>query len=496
MIVTLAIAMVVSFVAPIIAVMVPLISGIASGGLFHFGQARSAQAWHGAIYYVTFGTGRVQPVWRSDGAGDSTRVTSTEARFPWLVATDADLWFFGDGRVERFDGTRVDSTLVPTGYFAHRPFVFRGRPAILDKQPARLVLSTWDGRGFVEAAELSCDCSGVSEHALSAVANGETIDLFLLWGTDVRYRRASPGADVGDPTAWTRVAADVARLEVAPLRDGGSALGLGRLASRRSTEVELLRGDGTGFKPLAKRTLATPMSLWGLTSDPALDRAYLVSSGDVSGDLVIQEISPSGAVVERRPSSGSGLLGLMIWPNLVSLLCGLLVSFVAAGLLSGWMRAFRGDTLEVAGRSVELGSILRRGLGQLTDTVIRSVPFIVVVGLLVSGRLDWHVIFMPPKSLLYIFGFVVVSFAWTLIDVTMMSLLEWKTGKTPGKWLFGLRVISADDEPIGFGRALARNLLEWGDGMFLFIVGMGAAALTEKRQRLGDLAARTLVVRE
>jgi uncharacterized RDD family membrane protein YckC len=39
-----------------------------------------------------------------------------------------------------------------------------------------------------------------------------------------------------------------------------------------------------------------------------------------------------------------------------------------------------------------------------------------------------------------------------------------------------------------------RNLLKFVDGFFYFLVGILLVALTENRQRLGDLAARTVVV--
>ena len=74
------------------------------------------------------------------------------------------------------------------------------------------------------------------------------------------------------------------------------------------------------------------------------------------------------------------------------------------------------------------------------------------------------------------------------------SYLEGRFGKTPGKWLVGIRVLGTDLRPCGFGRALLRNLLTFVDGFFNFLVGVLLVALTENWQRLGDLAARTIVV--
>ena len=65
-------------------------------------------------------------------------------------------------------------------------------------------------------------------------------------------------------------------------------------------------------------------------------------------------------------------------------------------------------------------------------------------------------------------------------------------GRTPGKRALGLRVIQTDGQPAGLGPVLLRNLLRPLD---LFI-GPALMLLTRRRQRLGDLAAGTLVVRQ
>ena len=60
--------------------------------------------------------------------------------------------------------------------------------------------------------------------------------------------------------------------------------------------------------------------------------------------------------------------------------------------------------------------------------------------------------------------------------------------------LTGIRVLGTDLRPCGFGRAVLRNLLTFVDGFFNFLVGVLLVALTENWQRLGDFAARTIVV--
>lgn len=79
-----------------------------------------------------------------------------------------------------------------------------------------------------------------------------------------------------------------------------------------------------------------------------------------------------------------------------------------------------------------------------------------------------------------------------------------KWGATPGKKMLGLRVVQKSGSPITFAQSLLRNFLKYGDGMPY--IGFGVAGIptfgfglatmlaTERFQRLGDLAAATVVV--
>ena len=92
------------------------------------------------------------------------------------------------------------------------------------------------------------------------------------------------------------------------------------------------------------------------------------------------------------------------------------------------------------------------------------------------------------------------------IGILMISffLLEWfypvafevlGGGQTPGKRAFGLRVVNLDGTPIGWNASLVRNLLRFADFLpALYAVGLVSVLCTENFQRLGDLAAGTLVI--
>ncbi len=76
-------------------------------------------------------------------------------------------------------------------------------------------------------------------------------------------------------------------------------------------------------------------------------------------------------------------------------------------------------------------------------------------------------------------------------------LLEGYLGQTVGKMLLGIKVIREDTGGVpGVGAASIRTVLRLIDGLFGYLVGFIAVLASAKRQRLGDMAAHTLVVRK
>ena len=89
-----------------------------------------------------------------------------------------------------------------------------------------------------------------------------------------------------------------------------------------------------------------------------------------------------------------------------------------------------------------------------------------------------------------IFGFLLV-FGY---DVGFEVLAR---GRTPGKRLAGLRVMTAGGEPVGLVTSAIRNVLRIVDILPTgYGVGVVSIFVTKRNQRIGDLVAGTVVVRE
>lgn len=84
-----------------------------------------------------------------------------------------------------------------------------------------------------------------------------------------------------------------------------------------------------------------------------------------------------------------------------------------------------------------------------------------------------------------------VQFGYDVLFETLAS------GRSPGKRWTGLRVVRVDGAPVGFVTSAVRNLLRIVDFLPGFYgVAIVAVLVSSRNQRLGDMAAGTLVVRE
>jgi len=86
---------------------------------------------------------------------------------------------------------------------------------------------------------------------------------------------------------------------------------------------------------------------------------------------------------------------------------------------------------------------------------------------------------------------------YALLALAYYFLLEVRGGRTLGKVALGLRVVRTDGTRASGGAIATRTLLRLVDGLLVYLVGLVCVLATgERRQRIGDLAADTTVVRD
>jgi uncharacterized RDD family membrane protein YckC len=91
-------------------------------------------------------------------------------------------------------------------------------------------------------------------------------------------------------------------------------------------------------------------------------------------------------------------------------------------------------------------------------------------------------------------GFFVSVFAVFYFYNVLFEVLA--QGRTPGKRATHLRVVREQGTPVDLPASLVRNLLRLIDELLFGLPALVAILLTKHNQRLGDLAAGTLVIRE
>ncbi|MCP4898456.1 MAG: RDD family protein [bacterium] len=419
---------------------------------------------------------------------------------PYLLAGNDRLWLiakntFGYFQKDKYVHINQPKMLAEIS----QPFLFEGRPAVLERWPNELALVVYDGEVWNPTANLPIvmpepDC-GCGLHWAKAVADEKGVHLFLEFGSSLYYGLWDPylssepqwelAAETGEdwsPVLWR---GEPAVLGVTSRNDGGRLVG-----TRRGSEgwKEFLSHGKHNSDLVTAFATSGSDSLIALigTSYSSSVKVLEITDGSVHRESWIGEQPtefdrfPSFMIVIMAAQYG----GTILFPILLAV------------ILSALMRRHRVDRFHSGEQEINQASLNRRALAQLVDLVISVGPVVAAIGLFM--RAAWSGVVDEPEEFreaVVVFWPVLSAMAWGLLASLFFTFSEGRWGITPGKWLTGIRVLGTDLQPCGFGRALVRNLLKCIDGFFNFVVGIMVVALSENWQRVGDMAARTVVVR-
>ncbi len=136
----------------------------------------------------------------------------------------------------------------------------------------------------------------------------------------------------------------------------------------------------------------------------------------------------------------------------------------------------------------ETASVGSRAMAQVVDAAVRGGVLWVaaIVGSIFGGPDN-----TPRAVLLYLTGFFVI------FGYPVLAEVIWD-GRTVGKRVVGLRVVTTLGGPVRFRQAAIRSILSLVDFFFppLGVTATVAVLLSKRDQRLGDMLAGTLVLRE
>ncbi|MDQ4142652.1 MAG: RDD family protein [Actinomycetota bacterium] len=153
------------------------------------------------------------------------------------------------------------------------------------------------------------------------------------------------------------------------------------------------------------------------------------------------------------------------------------------------------STPEGVDLDVALAGVGSRFAAALLDALLQlaliyGLPLIVAFGMGMFGAASGESLGWVLLSLWFIWFFL-VFFGYDVLFETLNN------GRTVGKMAVGIRVVRVGGGPVGFITSAVRNLLRIVDILpGMYAVGMISVLVTTRNQRLGDLAAGTLVVRD
>ena len=134
-----------------------------------------------------------------------------------------------------------------------------------------------------------------------------------------------------------------------------------------------------------------------------------------------------------------------------------------------------------------LAGLASRFIAELLDSllILLLVGLLVVVAALAGGAAGLVI------ANVALGGLLMIALAYHVAFEVLAA------GRTPGMRANGLRVVMEHGEPVGLRASAVRNLVRLIEGPpTLYVPAIVSILLTRRNQRLGDLAAGTLVVRE
>ncbi|MFP4116777.1 MAG: RDD family protein [Candidatus Aenigmatarchaeota archaeon] len=133
----------------------------------------------------------------------------------------------------------------------------------------------------------------------------------------------------------------------------------------------------------------------------------------------------------------------------------------------------------------EKDALPRRIVAVIIDSIIMGL----IAGLIAGGGA------LGAMTASNIFSIALIGIAGIFIMFFYAFLLEGYIGQTIGKMVMGIVVVKENGEPCDYLASFVRNLLRIVDGLFYYLVGLVAIILSNKRQRIGDHIANTVVVK-
>lgn len=390
------------------------------------------------------------------------------ARMIALAGGSNSWWAVGvvPGGIAGLPTTRAAATRASTS-----SAVTTSRPST---QPAaeQFVLFTLAGNDWQPRAEISDPV--VSEPAVSLAMIDDTPYLADAIPGGVRVRHLQKDRWVNDATIGNLPAlagfkllgtSQVPRLWVEPLS------GPDRIYS--------INGR-TGPVELAQIPASSPDGRTIVVATGKIRVLAIVNGDVVEQDYGLSDLRPDGApspVPLPRPSPLAQIQQLQFWLVVTALVLAMLGSYRQRTALRG--SGLKPESFMLA----PLGRRFAAGLIDAAPAILALAYGFIHFGSMRAGS-------DPNRPAI----FLLIYLSAGIFYIVCLTILETLAGRSPGKLLMNLRIIGIDGKPAETGALVTRNLLRVID-VGIFFLPILLIVLMPLRQRAGDVAAGTLVVK-
>jgi uncharacterized RDD family membrane protein YckC len=453
------------------------------------------------------------------------------------------LWFIGNGEeFELVDGAIKPSNMVnPTPYVdeQHR-FLLDVEPAVIARSNSQFAISTfaqgvWSvshhlllpgGQGqtvidgipmqFANTTNATCLNQGERIHLFLEVDDRllyrEGLDLQAVAGTPIQtsglsdepVSALSAANASGTMADWTVInQAPIAGEKLGILVNGQPAALIVDRTDPGAIVGQLFRRNGEQWTAFATMTFPFGTAHFRAVTSQDAQSSFIMATTS-TGVVHAYEVDASGV----RPTPGNQevatasdeLTEIALGVGVTSLIISMLTAFLGLGTaLLMWL--YTRPDYDFGTQRVRLARIFGRGVARMVDLVLIGVSTIALAWWL-TRHLDWLSLAeavnlqLPHPAVQSAMRTIWTLILWLITCEALLVVGQARWGLTIGKWCCSLRTMQTTLRPCGLARSLVRELVFWFDVCCLlcWAPGIVSIALTDRRQRFGDLVADTLVV--
>jgi uncharacterized RDD family membrane protein YckC len=410
----------------------------------------------------------------------------------WLMPRDDGLWIFSPDGVSLYDGEaikRIQASEPPAS--DGPPVLWEGKPTFITHAGGAVSIRSLEDKEWRETASFTINVDAEkSPPELRLLVAEDALFVLIRDKKEIYAYSGVPTGAVDLKTEWRKVA-DTDGPWTAGAHDAKPYLLTFQIGEKQVGGAILLHtlqdGEWTETK---LHEVPVPLSSMGASSNGDLRVLYQ----SVPWTLNLLTVADKSVTNARQ----LGRFFELTDPEIYLVLIGEAFSALLAVLLVvsfwGMMTSSRPPVYTLMGPPVLLASLPRRALALALDATLLLGPF--GAGMLLLWSTFSNIETSPGMTAVIATPLVLGGLLWAAVGTLLLVFAQGRYGRTFGKWLLGIRVVSLELRPCGFWRSSLRTLFLVPDSWLSFTVAIALVAYTRHWQRLGDLFSRTIVIRD